>query len=312
MTWLNKLERKFGKYAIANLTLYLIICYGFGYVLQIMDFGSNSNFMDYLSLNPYAIVHGQVWRIFTWIIVPPSSLDLFTLITLYFYYSIGRTLERTWGTFRYNVYIFSGLLFTVIGSLVFLGLAYALAGADINLIAQAYGMADVNSFFAFCSTNFSTYHVCMSIFLAFAATFPDMQVLLMFVIPLKVKVMGIIYAIILGYEFLTSFVAFLTMPNNVAGMVNLAISMGILSSFLSFLIFFITTRRSFRTPTQLKRQHEYKKKVVVAQKIVSKHKCAICGQSQESNPDLEFRFCSKCNGNYEYCQEHLFTHEHVK
>ena len=113
---MSKFEKKFGKYAISNLSLILILCYVVGYVIQLI----NSDFLLYLTLNPYAILHGQVWRLFTWIIVPPSSLDPFTIIMLLFYYNIGTTLERTWGVYRYNVYILSGMLFTVIGSFVWL------------------------------------------------------------------------------------------------------------------------------------------------------------------------------------------------
>ena len=117
---MSKFERKFGKYAIKNLSLMLILCYVVGYVIEII----NENFLLYLTLNPYAILHGQVWRLFTWIIVPPGSPDLFTIIMLLFYYNIGSSLERTWGTYRYNVYLLSGMLFTVLGSFLWLNSVY--------------------------------------------------------------------------------------------------------------------------------------------------------------------------------------------
>ena len=113
--FLNKLERKIGKYAISNLSLYIILAYVIGYILTLT--GS----VEFISLNPYKILHGQIWRIITWIIVPPSALNIFTIIMLFFYYSLGTSLERTWGTFRYNVYIFSGILFTVIGAFLLFG-----------------------------------------------------------------------------------------------------------------------------------------------------------------------------------------------
>ena len=112
------MERKYGKYAIQNLSLILIICYGVGYLLQILAPG----FAQYLVLNPYLILHGQVWRLVTWILIPPESLDLITVLMLYFYFSIGTTLERTWGAFRYNVYLFSGMIFTIIGSFILYGI----------------------------------------------------------------------------------------------------------------------------------------------------------------------------------------------
>ena len=102
MNFLNKMERKFGKYAISNLSLYLILGYVLGYVIQLI----NPVIMDFFTLNPYLILHGQIWRLVTWIIIPPSSNpDLLTIIMLFFYYSIGTNLERTWGTF-YTMYIY--------------------------------------------------------------------------------------------------------------------------------------------------------------------------------------------------------------
>ncbi len=92
--------------------------------------------LGYLSLDPGLILHGQVWRIFTWILIPPSSLDIFTIIMLYFYYSIGSTLERTWGTFRYTLYIVSGLLFMIIGAFIL----YFIMG-DLYTMMDLGGMA---------------------------------------------------------------------------------------------------------------------------------------------------------------------------
>ena len=101
-SFLNKMERRFGRYAIPNLAKYIIYGYVIGYVLSLMDrLGRSSNgLISFISLNPYQILHGQIWRLVTWIIVPPSSLGIFTIIMLILYYSLGTSLERTWGTFR--------------------------------------------------------------------------------------------------------------------------------------------------------------------------------------------------------------------
>ena len=281
---MSNFEKKFGKYAISNLSLILILCYVVGYVIELI----NGRFLTYLTLNPYEILHGQVWRIFTWIIVPPSSLDPFTIIMLLFYYNIGTSLERTWGTYRYNVYLLSGMLFTVLGSMVWLGIQYIGSGPAQNLGAVS----------AVASLYFSTYYINMSIFLAFAATFPNVQVLLMFLIPVKVKWLGILYGLVLVYDFLF------------AG--NLVTRIAIASSLLSFVIFFFTSRSHIHmSPKQMKRRAEFRQDIRRNSKV-TKHKCAICGQTEDDDPSLEFRFCSKCNGNYEYCQHHLFTHTHVK
>ena len=108
--------------------------------------------LGYLTLEPGLILRGQVWRLVTWVIVPPSSLDIFTIIMLFFYYSIGNTLEHTWGAFRYNVYIFTGIIATALGAF----LLYFILGGNI----------------LFGSALFSTYYINMSIFLAFAAMYP--------------------------------------------------------------------------------------------------------------------------------------------
>jgi len=76
-----------------------------GYIIQLMGAAGGTNLLGFLTLDPYRILHGQIWRLVTWVIVPPDSLDIFTIIMLFFYYSLGSTLERTWGTYRYNVYI---------------------------------------------------------------------------------------------------------------------------------------------------------------------------------------------------------------
>lgn len=282
---MSKWEKKFGKYAIRNLPLILILCYVVGYVIELV----NSRFLLYLTLDPYAILHGQIWRIFTWIIVPPTQISFFTIITLYFYYSLGTSLERTWGTWRFNVYLLSGMFFTVIGSFVFLGVLYLLGG---GLEPAAAAVLSSMS-----SQLFSTYYINMSIFLAFAATFPNVQVLLMFVIPVKVKWMGIIYGVLIAWQFLAG---------------NMVVRIAIGSSLLNFVIFFFTTRGHIHmSPRQVKRRVEFKQEIRKSPKI-TKHKCAICGRTDEDDPLLEFRFCSKCSGNYEYCQDHLFTHSHVR
>lgn len=289
---MSKFEKKFGKYAIKNLSLILIICYACGYLFRFLY----PDLLFYLYLNPYEIIHHfQIWRLFTWIVVPPDKFDFFTLLMLYFYYSIGTSLERTWGTYRYNVYIFSGLLFTIIGSFLFY-LCTMLMGEGAMILWQP-----LNAFLTY-PEMFSSYYVYMSIFLAFAATFPDHQVLLFFLLPIKVKVLGIIYGALLIYQFVVGY----GNPYH-----NMAIRFVMAASLLNFILFFFTTRKKIhRVPIRIvKRQVQQN---VQKRQAMTHHKCAICGRTDETNPELDFRYCSKCNGNYEYCSEHLFTHPHVQ
>lgn len=303
MLWFTKLEQKYGKYAIPNLTFYLIICYAIGYLLQLSSLynPAMSNLMNYMTLDIYAILHGQIWRLFTWLLIPPGGFDLFTLVMLYCYFSIGTLLERTWGTFRYNVFMFMGIIFTIIGAVilyVFIWIFGQSLGAGI--LEGAELLKTVSAGY---SSMFSTYYISMSIFLAFAMTFPDSQMLFMFVIPIKAKVLGIFYVAIMAYTIFSAFAA-----NVFYGIVTATV---ILFSLFNVLVFFIVTRKSFRTPTQIKRQREFQKRAM-RPKNITRHKCAICGRTEESDPDETFRFCSKCDGNYEYCSKHIYTHTHVK
>ncbi|HBA70413.1 MAG TPA: hypothetical protein DCZ40_13820 [Lachnospiraceae bacterium] len=285
---MSKFEKKFGKYAIKNISLTLIMCYALGYAIELIA----PNMFFYLTLNPYAIVHGQIWRLVTWIFIPPESSNLFfTLLMLYFYYSLGTTLERTWGTYRYNLYLFSGMFFTIVGSFLLMGYCYLFQAGAMAPYGNAY------TFFTMTSLYFSTFYVNMSIFLAFAATFPEEPVYLMFIIQVKVKVLGIIYGILL----LASFI-----QGNVYSRFAMA------ASLLNFAVFWLSSRNHIHmSPKQVKRQHEFKRDVR-RNTGGTKHKCAICGRTEADDPDMEFRYCSKCQGNYEYCKEHLFTHQHVK
>ena len=96
MNFLDKMERKYGRYALSHLTMYIIVTYIAGYIIAL----AAPIMRQYLTLEPYYILHGQIWRLVSWILIPPSSLDIFTIIMLFFYYSIGTSLERAWGRFQ--------------------------------------------------------------------------------------------------------------------------------------------------------------------------------------------------------------------
>ncbi|MCR5254542.1 MAG: hypothetical protein K6D96_01295 [Acetatifactor sp.] len=285
-----------GRFAIPNLTMVLIVCYIIGYIIQIFS----PDIIDFLSLNPYAIVyHLQLWRLVSWLLIPPGQLSIFTVIMLFFYYSIGTTLERTWGVFRYNTFLWTGMIFTILSSLLWLAVVLIFNGDGMGniLINGLYYPAE--TYFYYMAPSFSTYYINLSIFLAFAITYPNMQVLLMFVIPVKVKWLGILDVVMLVYEMITG---------------GLALKFVIAAALLNVLIFYLTTKNlSYLRPDQIRRRTEFKRKVAKGESMnpaITRHKCAICGITEKDNPHMEFRFCSKCNGNYEYCSEHLFTHEH--
>ena len=285
MKFIDKLERKFGRFGIPNLTIYMIVCYVIGYALMIV----NPGILNWLSLEPAYILRGQVWRLVTWVLYPPSTSGVlwFAIAVLFFYYPIGTSLERTIGTFKYTLYILSGVIFTILGAFIL----YFLLGGNV-LVGNV----------------FSTYYISLSTFLAYAMCYPDMQVLLMFIIPVKMKWMAIFYVVIVVYEMIQYIMAgawYLVIP--------------IVASLLNFIIFYFGTKDFSRyNPKEVHRRNEFRRAMEPQGRMKSgsgsltKHKCAICGRTELDDPNLEFRFCSRCNGNYEYCQDHLFTHTHVK
>lgn len=283
MNFLNKMERKYGRYAIHNLTKYMIGCYAIGYILVYLGQMFGANFFQYLLLSPYHIMHGQIWRIVSWILIPPSSSNIiFVLIMLSFYYYLGTALERTWGAFRYNVYILGGMLCTVIGAFIL----YFISGPN-EMFSLINGMS------------FSTYYINLSIFLAFAMNYPDMEVLFMMIIPIKIKYLALLDVAYLLYDLIRGGWGTRTV---------------IIASLLNFIIYFLMTRNYRRiSPQEIHRKQQFKKAVHPQMTPGgTRHKCAVCGRTEKDGEHLEFRYCSKCNGNYEYCQDHLFTHRHIK
>ena len=281
MRFIDKLERKFGNRGIENLTIYIIVSYVLGYALMYINPGA----LSMLSLNVSEILHGQIWRLVTWIIYPPSTSSAlwFVIAILFFYYPISASLERTWGSFRFTVYILSGMIFTVISAFILYFITGGVLDAYLN------------------GSQFSTYYISLSIFLAYALTYPDMKVLLYFVIPIKMKWLAILDVVLLAVDAVQG---------------GLIIRIVIIASLLNFIIFFFCNRNlRGHSPKQAARRKKFQKQISRPQNQYAggaKHRCAVCGRTELDDPTLEFRYCSKCNGNYEYCQEHLFTHEHVK
>lgn len=290
----SKFEKKFGKYAIPNLTVILLLCYGVGYCIELFA----GDLLPYLTLNPYLILQGQIWRLVTWLLIPPSGFGIFTFIMLWFYYNIGTVLERTWGTYKYNVYLFSGMFLTIVASFLCMGVWFLLGNEEGTiLLYNGILPITIEQLFQIRAYAFSTYYISLSIYLAFAATYPDMQVLLMFVIPVKMKWMGILDVILMVYSLLVG---------------DIFTKFAVGAALLNVGLFYLINIKGLQySPKQIKRRVQFKQDIK-RNSGVTKHKCAICGRTDEDGDDMEFRFCSKCNGNYEYCRNHLFTHEHVK
>ena len=270
MKFFYNLERRFRKYAIPNLMYYIIGMYGTGLFLQLF---APEFYLQYLALDAQKILSGQVWRVVTFIIYPPGGGSLFgSLIGMYLYYMLGVNLERIWGAFRFNVYFFMGVIGHVAAALV----VYIIFRQRIYL-----------------TTEFLNY----SLFFAFAATFPDLEFLLFFVIPIKAKWMAMFNGIYFLYEFI---------------MGNMATRVTIVMSLINFFVFFLLTRDLNRiNPREIKRKQNFHRQMKIMPQGGTHHKCAVCGRTEKDSPNLEFRYCSKCEGSLEYCSEHLYTHKHV-
>ena len=307
----DNLERKLRGKAVPRLTAVMIGCFVLGYIMQLIS----PNAAAYMNLNIYQILHGQIWRVITWVIIPPDSVSIFTIIMLFFYFSIGTTLERTWGDERYNIYIFGGMLISIAAAFI----AYVIFSAFYPgiIVGAATG--------AF----FSTYNICVSILLAYSATFPDAMVLLMFVIPLKMKYLGWIYGAYIIYDCIT-YIRAAVSGQPIYWIYVIAIG----AAMLNFLIFYLSIQQRRRlSPEEKRRQREFRRSVEAANKgytgpktkaagaekrgatIIEmpgvRHRCEICGRTEVSDPNLEFRYCSKCAGDHEYCMDHLYTHQHI-
>lgn len=294
MRFVQKLERKLGRYAIHNLMYYIIVMYIIGWIIQIV----NPEFYSVaLSLDVEKILHGQVWRLVTFIIMPPEdSTYIFMIFTLYLYYLLGTSLERAWGAFRFNLYFFMGVLFHILAAFLI------------------YFIFDV-------SFPLTTYYLNMSLFFAFATIYPDMELYLFFVLPIKIKWLAIIDGVYFALTIFAGFSSLFLEEKAFYSVAIIALRLGImpaptiavaaLVSLLNFVVFFFMTRNYKRySPAEIKRKKRYKSQVRQSRKA-AQHKCDICGRTSETNPELAFRYCSKCAGNHEYCEEHIFKHEHV-
>lgn len=264
MSLLDKLEQKFGRIYIPNLTVLLVFGQAVFYVLALMR---SINIYQML-LIPADVLHGQVWRLFSFPFVPPMNIHpLFFAFALMLFYQFGTALEGTWGEFRFNVFILIGYLLTVAASFV-----------TPHLVAT-------NAFIA------------TSVFLAFAYLYPDFELLLFFILPVKVRWLA--WLTWIGYG-----LGLLSGPN--------ATRLAILASIGNFMVFFLPDliwrarrggrRTAWRAASRLPRGGGGE----------PFHRCVVCGRTDQTNPEMLFRYCSACEGNLGYCEEHFANHAHVK
>lgn len=235
MNFFRKMENKFGRFAIPNLMYYIIMMYATGFVMNLFN---PYFYVQYLALDAAAILRGQVWRIVTFLVCPPQSGVLFALIAMYLYYSLGATLERVWGTFRFNMFFFTGVL----GHIIAAFLVYGVTGYSVPM---------------------SPYYLNESLFLAFACTFPEMQFILIF-IPIRAKYLGMMYGAVIVYNFIAG--GIITRIEIVVSMLNFII------------FFLMTRNYRKVSPKEMIRRQNFKnneKKAQIQKIKLTRHKCAV-------------------------------------
>lgn len=314
MNFIDKLEKKFGFLGIPNLMRYIIGLNIIGAVLGLIE---QNFYIAFLSLDFDMISKGQIWRLLTFIMRPQidtssvgsAFIDIFWfIIWIFLYYSIGRTLENAWGKFRFTLFYFSGMIFiilvTFITYLIFL----------FNIPASADFSPGLNA--ALCA---DCAPLNQSLFLAFAMLFPNMEFLLYLLLPIKAKWIGIIYVVLNAVTIIQNIIlAFKRIGLgdwvNATAYFDAAILVFVAMLNVGIFYLFAKGKGSINSRyKQVKRRKKYNKNVnMQINPGGAIHRCAICGRTEKDDPSLEFRYCSKCNGAYEYCNQHLFTHKHVE
>ncbi len=292
MNFIDRLEKRYPNFGVSNLMIYVIAISGLGMLISMVN---PYIYYQYLSLDFYQIFHhGQVWRLITFLLCPSAggsgSSGLFWFVIMaWVYYSIGSNLERIWGRFRFTLFYLSGIVMILIVTLA----AYLIMG--IVYPAQEVGI--------WLGMQVTLEYVTESLFLAFALVFPDVQFLLFFIIPVKAKWLSIFYFALDAYQIIQGIMMKSYYP----------VALIVVSLINIFIFFFFAKGRPGMAAhaRQTKRKAEFKQKMHESREKGPIHRCAICGRTELDAPELDFRYCSKCDGRYEYCSEHLFTHEHV-
>ena len=275
-------------WGIPNLMLFIAIGNAIVYLFGYID--PSNVIYRFLCWDTAKILHGQVWRLFTYIFIPDASYLLLLAIELFFYYFIGRVLEGQWGTLRFTIYYLAGIVLT-----------------DIAALATGIGA--------------SSYYLNLSLLLAFATVMPENRVYLFMIIPLKMKYLAWFYFAMLALD-MVRFAVLGGFP------VGLYYALLMLVPLLNYFLFFGKDVRNVlptvhSSPVQQFRFRQATKKQKPNPNWAAgysspsgakpyHHKCTVCGRTDTDYPDLEFRYCSRCKGYYCYCQDHINNHAHIE
>ncbi len=268
---------------IPNLMLYIAL--GTAVVYLMSQIAGNSFLYSLLYFDRNLILQGQVWRLITYPLTYNAGNLLLTAISLLCYYSLGRAMEIVWGTLRFNLFYLTGVVLMDIYCMLFGGYA-------------------------------SVTYLNLSLFLSYATLYPDSQFLLFFIIPVKAWIFALFDLVIVLIDLVTY-----PFPYNLFSVISLA----------NYFLFFgkdvlNVLPRSWRTNARRlfrKKGPQPKAKVIrfdagsyeashASVKAPYTHRCTVCGRTDVTNPELEFRYCSRCKGYYCYCEEHINNHSHIQ
>ncbi len=268
MRLLDRLERKLGRYGVPNVTLAFVVAQ---VVLYLVTIGPTIGrpdapppaLLERASLIPAKVLEGEVWRLVTFLAVPPLTHPIFAPFFWYLFWLMGTALERHWGAFRYNLYLLVGYVATV---------------------AVSFLIPDAPSSNAFLQG---------SVFLAFAFLNPDFELSIFFVLPVKIKWLALLTW--LGYAWVVLFGDWLS-------------KLLVVASVLNFLLFFGAeiAKRTRYARRRMARQAEG-----LARRDQAFHRCTVCGITDKTHPDMDFRYCTECKGSRGYCTAHIKDHAHV-
>lgn len=265
---------KHPNFGVPNLMLFIVIGNVIVWLFSAMD--RTGTLASFLAFNPALILKGQIWRLITFVFIP-NNYGFLALIFFYFYYWIGGTLERQWGTPRFNIFVLTGVVLTIIYGMA----VYLITGVSYSVDA---------------------YYIYMSMFFSFATLFPDMQVLLFFIIPIKIKWLAYIDAIYFLLAVVTTKFPINLLP--IVAMLNYVIFFG------DSLISAVTRGKVRYSKKTVDFKREVKKINKEQESMPYTRKCAVCGRTDAEHPELEFRFCSRCAGYHCFCQDHINSHIH--
>ncbi len=291
---------------IPNLMLYICIGSGIVYLLSMINGGSV--LYEFLRFDKALILQGQVWRLFTYVLTYTPGSSFLALIFLYFFYSLSRGVEYSMGTFRFNLYYFSGVILMDVFAMVFC------PTTDIT-ISGAIVPAEYFSYFIYSNM---AYYLHLSMVLAFSTMYPDAQFMVMFVIPVKAWVLALIDLVLIAIDVFNMCYPTMLFPHCLFPLIGI----------LNYILFFGPDMGnllplSWRVKLRRKKQRKQTSgpKVIPFTKAESTgaapkdpytHRCTVCGRTDTEFPDLEFRYCSRCQGYHCYCEDHISNHAHIE